>query len=1046
MNKAFLTLASTQSNRLSCAHRFDAAKRLILAGAFVLAWGGAPQLVLAQVQASSQFGTTVNASGSDYTVTGGTPAGQKLLHGFSSFNVPASGSVTFDGSGLTPGRFRQIFGVINSGSASTLDGRLGVVNFGGAAPSIYLMNPHGFIVGTGFSTTNVHNLGLFAVDRLLLNCRTSALCATVSASNSFQALDASTTASDVNTLAWTGNANNDGAMFGNEFRGVDSVVSTGQSIQINATNLVLDELNLVASSIRFAPGSNVSLRRLNSFAQWFSGAAISSTGDVSNLDYGSFSAGSASSGLFFSSSSISAVGGSNSTANMLTTTQALYTYNGTSGTSYTTPGTISFAGVIRPNASTGSESATLTLAAQRAYLSEVQQSGVSGSPFGPRASVSSSQAPSYSGIYYGFGATIAVDPAVTSSSGSGSGSGSTTPSGSTGSSTPGAGGSSSSSSSSTPSTVSGSGSSSSASPERVAAAASTAAVTTPATLLINTDTARTSQVFQPVAAPQADPAAEPPVSVQQDTLPVNPAVVGSAVRPSADAVAAAAPASAGAPGSVASPAASVAAPPAQSVTSQQAAQAFSGAEKAQATAVIDALVPERGAAQLTTPSVPELQQSLRDVTARVRGAGGSSGVEVGPNQGQRQSARPSTRSDQQNFLASAEVMVALSDAGQAARMLPFFNRSAYKPAIIHVRFTEAKERTVDPDSDAFLDVTLIPEQGDVVGKRVEINRQKFLDDLRQLYSQLSRQEDLQAANPASPARRLYQQIFGSLSADLNANKITTLLISADRGLQGIPFAALHDGHRYFGDSFAFSLTPSLALTSLAPPFSGDERLLAVGVSEFDGLAPLPLVPSELQRIGESEAKETALNKMFTPQLLLDRAADPRVTRVHVATHAEFLPGGPAKSKLYSGTTPISLSDFVKLRQARKDSPLDLISFSACRTALGDSDSEMGFAGLALQAGARSAVGTLWYVDDVATSAYFIQMYRYLDAGVPKAEALQLTRQAFSRGLVRLDGDQLIGPDEQVVLNGLTTSQQRRIDSGLSNPYFWAGIELMGSPW
>jgi CHAT domain-containing protein len=144
--------------------------------------------------------------------------------------------------------------------------------------------------------------------------------------------------------------------------------------------------------------------------------------------------------------------------------------------------------------------------------------------------------------------------------------------------------------------------------------------------------------------------------------------------------------------------------------------------------------------------------------------------------------------------------------------------------------------------------------------------------------------------------------------------------------------------------------------------------------------------------------------------------------------------------------PIPLSDFVKLRRDRQGAPLDLISFSACRTALGDADSELGFAGLALQSGSRSAVGTLWYVDDVATSAYFVQMYRYLDSGVPKAEALQLTRQAFSRGLVRLDGDKVLGPDGQVLIGGLTITQQRRAEAGFANPYFWAGIELLGAAW
>ena len=92
------------------------------------------------------------------------------------------------------------------------------------------------------------------------------------------------------------------------------------------------------------------------------------------------------------------------------------------------------------------------------------------------------------------------------------------------------------------------------------------------------------------------------------------------------------------------------------------------------------------------------------------------------------------------------------------------------------------------------------------------------------------------------------------------------------------------------------------------------------------------------------------------------------------------------------------------------------------------------------------MGTLWYVDDVATSAYFVQMYRYLDQGIPKAEAMQLTRQAFARNLVHLDGDRLLGVNNQPLLLNLTPSQQRRISSGVNNPFFWAGIELMGSPW
>ena len=141
-----------------------------------------------------------------------------------------------------------------------------------------------------------------------------------------------------------------------------------------------------------------------------------------------------------------------------------------------------------------------------------------------------------------------------------------------------------------------------------------------------------------------------------------------------------------------------------------------------------------------------------------------------------------------------------------------------------------------------------------------------------------------------------------------------------------------------------------------------------------------------------------------------------------------------------------MGQLAKLRKERQGVPLDLVVFSACRTALGDANAELGFSGLALQAGARSAVGTLWYVDDVVTSAYFVQMYLFLDQGIPKAEAMQLTRQAFVRNLVRLEGDQVLGVNDQPLLLNLTPSQQRRLSAGVDNPFFWAGIELMGSPW
>ncbi|WP_115016038.1 CHAT domain-containing protein [Synechococcus sp. UW140] len=372
-------------------------------------------------------------------------------------------------------------------------------------------------------------------------------------------------------------------------------------------------------------------------------------------------------------------------------------------------------------------------------------------------------------------------------------------------------------------------------------------------------------------------------------------------------------------------------------------------------------------------------------------------------------------------------------------------RLAASPAILQVRFTTAPEQQQGADA-GFLDLTLISAKAPVEARRVEVDRKRFAGLLKALYRQLSRQEPMAVDNPASPTRQLHSLLVAPLDEALQAQGIQTLLIAADQGLQAVPFAALNDGSGYFGDRYAFALTPSLALTPLSPAGDGPQGQLALGASQFDGLAPLPLVPQELERIDASTGADRYLNSDFSPKALLDGAADQRYARVHVATHADFRSGGPERSVLHTGTGPMSMAQFARLRKERSDQPLDLVVLSACRTLLGDKDSELGFAGLALQAGARSAIGTLWYVDDVVTSAFFVQFYRLLDQGVAKAEALQRTRQLFSSGVVRLVGDEVIGAGGASLLNDLSTSQRRRIASGVSNPFFWAGIELIGSPW
>jgi CHAT domain-containing protein len=84
--------------------------------------------------------------------------------------------------------------------------------------------------------------------------------------------------------------------------------------------------------------------------------------------------------------------------------------------------------------------------------------------------------------------------------------------------------------------------------------------------------------------------------------------------------------------------------------------------------------------------------------------------------------------------------------------------------------------------------------------------------------------------------------------------------------------------------------------------------------------------------------------------------------------------------------------------------VELLTLSACRTALGDLQVELGFAGLAVQAGVKSALASLWYVNDEGTLGLMTGFYQHLrqpDVTI-KAEALRRAQIAMLGGQVRLE--------------------------------------------
>ncbi len=75
----------------------------------------------------------------------------------------------------------------------------------------------------------------------------------------------------------------------------------------------------------------------------------------------------------------------------------------------------------------------------------------------------------------------------------------------------------------------------------------------------------------------------------------------------------------------------------------------------------------------------------------------------------------------------------------------------------------------------------------------------------------------------------------------------------------------------------------------------------------------------------------------------------------------------------------------------RDEPIELLTLSACETASGNDRAVLGLAGAALKAGARSALATLWAINDQAAAELVSAFYRELTAS--KASRAQALRQA-----------------------------------------------------
>jgi len=303
----------------------------------------------------------------------------------------------------------------------------------------------------------------------------------------------------------------------------------------------------------------------------------------------------------------------------------------------------------------------------------------------------------------------------------------------------------------------------------------------------------------------------------------------------------------------------------------------------------------------------------------------------------------------------------------------------------------------------------------------------------------------QRSNPRgylAPAQQLYQWLVAPIEKDLQAQQINNLTFIMDSSLRSIPLAALHDGKGFIVERYSVGLMPSLSLTDTRYFNLKNSSVLAMGAAQFTDQQPLPAVPVELSAIVSHLWRgKSFLNDAFTLSNLKSARSSQPYRIIHLATHADFQPGKPSNSyiQLWNAKLPLE-----QLRQLGwSNPPVELLILSACRSAIGDNSVELGFTGLAVQTGVKSAMGSLWYVSDEGTLALMTQFYERLKQSPTKAEALRQAQLAMIKGDVRLQGGNLITSHSRIPL----PPQLAKLgNKDLTHPYFWSAFTMVGNPW
>ena len=271
---------------------------------------------------------------------------------------------------------------------------------------------------------------------------------------------------------------------------------------------------------------------------------------------------------------------------------------------------------------------------------------------------------------------------------------------------------------------------------------------------------------------------------------------------------------------------------------------------------------------------------------------------------------------------------------------------------------------------------------------VKVSEQELTKSIHQFRSLLEKRTTHQYL---PHAQSLYTVLMQPLERYLDEFDVHTLVFVPDGALRTIPIAALHDGKYFLIQKYAIATTPGLTLTDARSLDRENVHLLSMGLTEgVQGFAPLPNVQHEIQDIQNLFGGTSLLNEEFSKTNIEQEMKQEDFTIVHIASHGKF-EKNPQDSYVLAYDQKLNmnqLGELIGLFQFRQ-TPLDLLTLSACETAAGDERGALGLAGVAIKSGARSALATLWFINDQSSSLLVNHFYKQLkQSSRSKAQSLR----------------------------------------------------------